>query len=91
MKKTPSDRVRRRHPAFFCLKRETLRPTRWQAHQKGHTMVKMPFPILRCGASLLVAATLSFAADPVNLNDLRRGFERPPDDARIMVRWWWFG
>ena len=54
-------------------------------------MVKMPFPILRCGASLLVAATLSFAADPVNLNDLRRGFERPPDDARIMVRWWWFG
>jgi hypothetical protein len=22
---------------------------------------------------------------------LRRGFERPPDEARMMVRWWWFG
>jgi len=22
---------------------------------------------------------------------LRRGFERPPDDAKIMMRWWWFG
>src|SRR5437667_5798399 len=23
--------------------------------------------------------------------DLQRGFERPPDDAKIMMRWWWFG
>ncbi len=23
--------------------------------------------------------------------DLRKGFENPPDDARIMMRWWWFG
>ena len=23
--------------------------------------------------------------------ELRRGFEQPPDDARIMMRWWWFG
>jgi hypothetical protein len=26
-----------------------------------------------------------------NINELQRGFERPPDDARIMMRWWWFG
>src|SRR5262249_40253730 len=26
-----------------------------------------------------------------DLADLRRGFEHPPDDARIMMRWWWFG
>ena len=26
-----------------------------------------------------------------NLDDLRRGFEHPPDDTRIMMRWWWFG
>src|SRR5262245_824153 len=26
-----------------------------------------------------------------NVTDLQRGFERPPDDARIMMRWWWFG
>jgi hypothetical protein len=23
--------------------------------------------------------------------DLRRSFENPPDDCRIMMRWWWFG
>src|SRR4051794_29718995 len=22
---------------------------------------------------------------------VRRGFQNPPDDARIMMRWWWFG
>src|SRR5215472_908650 len=23
--------------------------------------------------------------------DLRKAFQNPPDDARIMMRWWWFG
>ncbi len=23
--------------------------------------------------------------------DLRQSFQNPPDDARIMMRWWWFG
>jgi hypothetical protein len=27
----------------------------------------------------------------LNLSELERGFRNPPDDARIMVRWWWFG
>ena len=31
------------------------------------------------------------AAPPDPLADLRRQFEHPPDDARIMMRWWWFG
>ena len=26
-----------------------------------------------------------------SINELQRGFERPPDDAKIMMRWWWFG
>src|SRR5262245_18184159 len=26
-----------------------------------------------------------------SLGELRRGFVAPPDDARIMMRWWWFG
>jgi hypothetical protein len=54
-------------------------------------MVGMPVPMLRRSASLIFAAGLALAAEPSNLNELRRGFERPPDDARIMVRWWWFG
>jgi hypothetical protein len=37
-----------------------------------------------------IAGALAFAqGDPVA--ELRRGFEQPPDDARIMMRWWWFG
>src|ERR1700726_4263307 len=26
-----------------------------------------------------------------NLAGLREAFVRPPEDAKIMVRWWWFG
>src|SRR5713226_5524805 len=55
------------------------------------TMVGMSVPILRCSACLLLAAGLAFSADPLNLAALRQGFDRPPDDARMMVRWWWFG
>jgi hypothetical protein len=25
------------------------------------------------------------------ISEVKQGFERPPDDARIMMRWWWFG
>jgi hypothetical protein len=28
---------------------------------------------------------------PLGVTAVRRGFENPPDDARIMMRWWWFG
>ena len=31
------------------------------------------------------------AAGPANIGELKEGFVRPPDDSRIMVRWWWFG
>ena len=30
-------------------------------------------------------------AQPSTLVELKRSFENPPDDARIMMRWWWFG
>ena len=42
-------------------------------------------------ASALFAVLLLRAAAPDTLADLRQAFEHPPDDARIMVRWWWFG
>src|SRR5579864_5196830 len=35
------------------------------------------------------ACTISVAAGADA--DLRRAFEHPPDDSRIMMRWWWFG
>src|SRR6266850_5769560 len=44
---------------------------------------------------LLILVAIGFAplvqAQTPNLNELQRSFERPPDDARIMMRWWWFG
>jgi len=39
-------------------------------------------------AAALFAAVPLFAAD---INQLQQSFNQPPDDARIMVRWWWFG
>ena len=49
--------------------------------------------LLWCGvvASLVAGCFLLPAAPPASIADLRRAFEEPPADARIMVRWWWFG
>ncbi|MCM3900301.1 MAG: hypothetical protein ND866_01190 [Pyrinomonadaceae bacterium] len=39
---------------------------------------------------LLVCAPLrSVTASPID--DLQAAFAQPPDDSRIMMRWWWFG
>jgi glycosyl hydrolase family 106( putative alpha-L-rhamnosidase) len=48
-------------------------------------MIRKAFPIV----VLLLGALLPAHAQ--TLNELQRGFERPPDDAKIMMRWWWFG
>ncbi len=40
---------------------------------------------------LLAAGCLLPAAAPSNVAALRQAFVHPPDDARMMVRWWWFG
>lgn len=37
---------------------------------------------------ILACVTQAFADD---LDRVRAGFQRPPDDCRIMMRWWWFG
>src|ERR1700676_190391 len=44
---------------------------------------------------ILVAAfgmwMLKAAVAPADLAALKQAFQHPPDDARIMMRWWWFG
>lgn len=40
---------------------------------------------------ILVLGGLAASSQAQTIDELRRGFERPPDDARIMMRWWWFG
>ena len=37
---------------------------------------------------ILTFCNCAFAAD---VDDLQKNFQTPPDDARIMMRWWWFG
>lgn len=39
--------------------------------------------LLVCRAPILPAQT--------NLDAIRHGFQNPPDDTRVMMRWWWFG
>lgn len=36
-------------------------------------------------------ATSAFSQNPINIADLQEAFLHPPDNARIMMRWWWFG
>ncbi|MDQ3011256.1 MAG: hypothetical protein M3X11_11205, partial [Acidobacteriota bacterium] len=42
--------------------------------------------------TLFALAGLALAqTDASSVTPLQRSFERPPDDARIMMRWWWYG
>jgi len=45
---------------------------------------------LVCSLGLATCQTAHVQAES-SLDDLHRSFQNPPDDARIMVRWWWFG
>src|SRR5436853_3972515 len=54
---------------------------------------KAPSPLRSAGA-LQMAVLILVALGPASaqsITELQRGFERPPDDAKIMMRWWWFG
>jgi hypothetical protein len=64
----------------------------------------VPRPTLARALVAAMAAVVLAAAGPLHgqahpgtpapaeaLASLRRAFEAPPDDARIMMRWWWFG
>lgn len=42
-------------------------------------------------AAVLAACLASAAPGAETLSGLRRGFVSPPESARIMMRWWWFG
>jgi hypothetical protein len=45
----------------------------------------------RANAIVVLLMVAFLPAQAQTITDLQRGFERPPDDARIMMRWWWFG
>ena len=56
-----------------------------QKGTKSTKTIKQYFFFCLCFLCLFVAKTQA------QITELQRGFERPPDDARIMMRWWWFG
>ena len=47
--------------------------------------------LLLLSAVVLTIGVVTAREQPSTLNELRQGFTHPPDDARIMMRWWWFG
>ncbi len=49
------------------------------------SIVRPPF------ACSVLLATLCFSVAAQSIDELHRNFVTPPDDARIMMRWWWFG
>lgn len=52
---------------------------------------KFQIRLLRLSIAVLLFHCLAQVSIGQNLENVRRGFERPPDDSRIMMRWWWFG
>src|SRR5216684_2662211 len=50
-------------------------------------------PLLeRCLVMMALACALGLQAwAQANLAEARQGFAHPPDAAKPMVRWWWFG
>jgi hypothetical protein len=42
-------------------------------------------------AAFCLIASLAKAAQSSGVDALRTAFANPPDDSRIMMRWWWFG
>jgi len=40
---------------------------------------------------LFALGAVAYAAGPTTVAELKQAFQHPPDDARMMVRWWWFG
>jgi hypothetical protein len=44
-------------------------------------------------SSAILAVSLGFLSSPARADvaDLQKSFQTPPDDARIMVRFWWYG
>src|SRR6267142_613544 len=57
----------------------------------GISSNRIPGALVTFLVLVLVGLLMSSRAPAQRIDELQRGFERPPDDARIMMRWWWFG
>jgi len=46
---------------------------------------------LRFCVAVVVCTLSSLSTVAADIDQFQQGFAHPPDDARIMMRWWWFG
>ncbi|MGO9640341.1 MAG: glycosyl hydrolase [Candidatus Acidiferrales bacterium] len=60
-----------------------------RTHVVPRLAVYVSFALLLIAASQAARAQSPGSQDPVA--SLKQSFASPPDDCRIMVRWWWFG
>lgn len=55
-------------------------------------MFKPPITIRRILFLTIITFLVFFnVAFSAGIDDIKKGFARPPEDSRIMMRWWWFG
>jgi|CXWL01.1.fsa_nt_gi hypothetical protein len=47
--------------------------------------------VIRVFVSWFVVCAFAVVGSSQTIAEVRRGFETPPADSRIMMRWWWFG
>src|ERR1041385_6689491 len=68
--------------------------TTMSRRSKSHGRSKAPSSLRFAGALQILVVVLLVIVAPARaqtITELQSGFEHPPDDARIMMRWWWFG
>ena len=58
---------------------------------KGMAMPHLLDIQTRAFEALLQLDAASHDREDIGLERLKQSFVHPPDDARILMRWWWFG
>src|SRR3954470_10247039 len=56
-----------------------------------HTLILLLLLIFQPLCPLTFAAKKADADSETSFAELQQSFKTPPDDARVMMRWWWFG
>src|SRR2546425_6350564 len=55
-----------------------------------YVLSRRALPVAALWAAIATFALL-LSAQNTSLDQLERAFQHPPDDSKIMMRWWWFG
>src|SRR5262245_12458480 len=81
----------RAHPRRIKLLPSYLRGCAQSCRGLVINLAAYPLPNCKIYALLVLSLLTAGAVVAAPINDLQRSFLNPPDDSRIMMRWWWFG